>query len=186
MQIYSKWRHWLAPIAVVFGIAALLAIPSGTNAQDADEYSVKAEFLSRFPGFVTWPEAALGPKGAPFVIGVFGRDPIGRKLEDALKGKSGPGGRPFAVIRRRNSAALAGCPMVFVGGSEKAGAAGAIRALGRNTLVVGDWDGMARSGGSIGMGNAGGTISLTFNPGAASRAGLRLSSKLLRLGKTVR
>ena len=70
-----------------------------------------ANHLGSLGSNVRWPEGAI-PAGAPFRVGVFGRDPFGKMLEQFFSGKKLKG-RPLAIVRSGDPAALAGCQMVF-------------------------------------------------------------------------
>jgi YfiR/HmsC-like len=54
----------------------------------ATEYQVKAAFLYNFAKFVDWPPSAFSDAKQPLDICVYGRDPFGTALEDALMGKT--------------------------------------------------------------------------------------------------
>ena len=57
---------------------------------------------------------------------------------------------------------------------------------GAPVLTVGDGDDFARNGGMIGLFVEDGRMRFAINPDAAHRAGLRLSSQLLKLAKIVK
>ena len=57
---------------------------------------------------------------------------------------------------------------------------------GAPVLTVGDGDGFARGGGMIGLFVEDGRMRFAINPNAAQRAGLRLSSQLLKLARIVK
>jgi hypothetical protein len=58
-----------------------------------------------------WPEGAI-PEGAPFRVGVYGRDPFGGELEKFFADRRLKG-RPLTVVRSADPAALAGCQLIF-------------------------------------------------------------------------
>ncbi len=71
----------------------------------ADEYEIKAAMLLNLTKFVQWPAAKLGDASGPFVIGVLGRDPFGRDLDQQVAGKT-VNGHPV-VVQRLNVTARA-------------------------------------------------------------------------------
>src|SRR5438105_3630698 len=81
--------------AVQCVVAGLLLLAAGGRLAAGDaaaysaygEYEIKAAMLYNFAKFVDWPVAALGEAGAPFVIGILGRDPFGTRLDAALRDK---------------------------------------------------------------------------------------------------
>jgi hypothetical protein len=54
-----------------------------------------------------------------------------------------------------------------------------------SVLVVGESEGFARAGGVIGFTVEGGTVGFEVNRAAAERAGLTISSRLLKLSRVV-
>ena len=80
--------------------AFLLLAPS--RAATPGEYQVKAVFLYNFSRFVEWPETAFADPKSPFVVGVFGFDPFGADLDEAVRGES-VRGHPLVVRRVRNA-----------------------------------------------------------------------------------
>ena len=78
-------------------------------APPASEYQVKAAYLFNFGQFVEWPAQSYPSPNAPFVIGVVGRDPFGKTLDDVVRGES-LGGRPFVVRRFKDADDIDGLP----------------------------------------------------------------------------
>ena len=148
------------------------------------EYQVKAVFLYHFTKFVEWPAGAGDKKS--FVVGVVGRDPFGAELEKALDGKS-VDGRPFVVRRFKQTGDVQFCNLLFVGDSELDRFP---RLLGRlnewNTLTVSDVDGFLQQGGAINFLIEGEKVRFEINPKAAERAGLKISSQLMKVAKAIR
>lgn len=133
------------------------------------EYDLKAEFLCKFVQFVKWP------KGGNGTIGILGDDPFSGKLQGKLK-----------VKHSKQPEDLKGCQIVFVSKSERGNVSGIIAALGEgNVLTVGDSAGFASQGGVIGFMMDGDRVRFEINTGAARRAGLIISSKLLQLASRV-
>jgi len=165
--------------AVLFlGLAA-----TGVYAQVvAGEYQIKAAFLQNFPKFVDWP--GLEPGGmSPLVIGIVGNDPFGPMFSSMIANESS-NGHPLVLTHLRWNDRLTDCHILFVSASEinhlpqiLAGAPGA--------LTVGDFDSFARRGGMIELRMVGNRVRFDINVGAARRAGLRVSSKLLGLAMHV-
>jgi hypothetical protein len=147
---------------------------------------VKAAFLFNFAKFTEWPSGEVTNRHSPFVMCVLGKDPFGSVLDDTLQGKTLREQR-VVVQRLQDASGARQCHVVFVSRSEAGNLAAIFQALrGTNALVVGETDGFAESGGAIELTLDQGRVRFTINPGAAQRAGLRLSSKLLALAKIVR
>jgi hypothetical protein len=146
-------------------------------AQDVSlEYNVKAAYLFNFTKFVEWPgEAGNGP----LTICVAGRNVFGEVLNDLVRGER-VNGRPIQtrVILEPEP----GCHIVFV--PRGAAAAAYVRAArGMPTLTVGESDGFLALGGIANFILDGANVRFEINPVAAESSGLRVSSRLLRLGR---
>jgi len=177
-----------------FGLAFIIVISHSivdssaliAQTKAATEYQVKAAFLYNFAKFVDWPPSAFTDAKQPLEICVYGRDPFGTVLEDALLGKT-IGERRVGLGRAMQFQDLAGCQIVFVGASAHESAPDlANRLKGRAVLLVGESDGFAASGGTIQFTIEDSRVHFVINPDAADRAGLKISSKLLALAKIVR
>jgi hypothetical protein len=174
------WR-WNAAAAALLSL--LVAAP-GAAAQPSEQ-DVKAAFLYHFAQYVEWPASAFASPSAPLVVGVLGAADAMPAVEGAVRGKSVQG---RAIVVRRLSAPgdALGCHVVFVPASEASRAPGLFKAVGRRpVLTVGEADGFAHSGGNIELVVADGRVAFRVNPAAATRAGLTVSSKLLRLAEIV-
>jgi len=148
------------------------------------EHEVKAAFLFKFLSFVEWPQAALGPAGAPLVIGVAGAEDAAAALEQMSAGRSAQG-RPVEVRRLREGEPAAGVHMLFLA----RGAAARLRELGRAVqpvLVVCEWDGALDQGAVVNFVRAEGRVRFEAALDAAERRGLRISSRMLAVALNVR
>jgi hypothetical protein len=183
-------RAGVADFALMCTILFLCLISNSialtAQTKSANEYQVKAAFLYNFAKFVDWPPSAFTDAKQPLEICVYGRDPFGTVLEDALLGKT-IGERRVGLGRAMQFQDLAGCQIVFVGASAHESAPDlANRLKGRAVLLVGESDGFAASGGTIQFTIEDSRVHFVINPDAADRAGLKISSKLLALAKIVR
>jgi hypothetical protein len=159
----------------------------GSSAQAAisREYQVKAAFLFNLAQFVTWPPRALGKPDQPFIIGVLGKDPFGRFLDETVKGEK-VGTHPMVVRRYGNAKDARNCQIVFISQSEKGRQASLLEDLkGRSVLTVGDFEGFAKGGGVVRFLTDKGKVRFRINLGAAKSAGLDISSRILRVAEIV-
>jgi hypothetical protein len=168
-------------VLLVLGILAGPAAAGVRQSEQAPEYDLKAAFLYNFGTFTEWPAKAFAAPDAPFVVGVVGKDPFGAALEDTFRGQTVQKRR--AEIRRSDDPAkLKGAHLLFVPATEKARFKEILEAFrGTSTLVVGESEGFAAAGGSMNLFIQSKRLAFEVNPAAAKRAGLTLSSKLLRL-----
>lgn len=172
----------LRAIAVAL-LAALLAAPA--RAAAPTEYQVKAVFLYNFSRFVEWPDGAFADAKSPFVVGVFGFDPFGADLDEAVRGES-VRGHPLVVRRVRNAAEAAQCQILFIHHSEGERLDEVLGVLEkRSTLTVSDIDGAAQRGVMIRLVTQDGRIRMRINVDSARAAQLTISSNLLRSAQIV-
>lgn len=172
------------------GLCAFLLLATATRAtlaveREGAEYQVKAVFVLNFTQFVEWPAAAFATRDAPLVIGVLGTNPFGTLLEATVRNER-VGGRPLVVRELDSAADAASCHLLFVSRSESARLLAVLSSLrGRPILTIGESDRFCQTGGMIKLGVQDETVRFEMNPHAAAAAGLHVSAKLLRLGKTV-
>jgi hypothetical protein len=178
-----------APRRVAAAVAAAVllarAVPAATPAAPPREHEVKAAFLYHFAQLVEWPESAGGP-GEPFVVAVVGEDPFGPALE-ALAGKS-VRARPIEVRRYSSAGAMDGVrpQLLFAGGDAEAVDRALAAVEGQPVLTVGERAGFAERGGMIGFRvTPEGRVGFDINLRRAERAGLKMSSQLLKLARIV-
>ena len=161
---------------------ALLASAGAALAAPAGEYEVKAAFLYNFAKFVDWP---AGPS-ATVRLCLVGADPFEGALA-AFENRA-LGERRFVSARLglRSEAELMACDMLYIAQSEAERLAGLLQAVrGAPILTVGDGAGYARLGVMINFYLDHGKVRFEINPEAARLAGVRLSAKLLQLGRPV-
>src|SRR6185503_17900412 len=126
-----------------------------------------------------------GPN-TPLVIGVLGNDPFGGEIDRAIEGKT-VNGRRLMIKRFASLEAYQYCHILFVSSSEKNSLPRIIAAVGNSgVLTVSETDRFAHIGGIINFVTIENRIRFEINQTAAERAGLKISSKLLSLGRVVR
>jgi len=160
---------------IIFAI--VLVASAAARAQDVPlEYRVKAAYLFNFAKFVEWPApAATGP----IAICVAGRNVFGDALAETVRGEA-IDGRPFAV--RVILEPEPGCHIIFV--PRGAATAAYLRAVRTSpALTVGESADFIEQGGIVNFTLEGANVRFEIDPQAAERAGLRISSRLLRLAR---
>ena len=154
------------------------------GAAPVDEDQVKAAFLFNFAKFVTWP-AGLA-EGEPIALCVLGSDSFDEALEEVI-GSRPVGGRSVVVRPVSSTIEIGACQIVFVRASEHSRAASILEHVGdKPVLTVGESEGFAARGGIINFRVEESRVRFEVNPAAAKRAGLELSSQLLKLAILVR
>lgn len=168
--------------ALLVLVSTLFAAASSKAADPPLEYRLKAVFLLDFGKFVDWPPGALGALDAPFNICILGSNPFGSELDKVISGEAVQG-RKVAVQKISRVPAPGTCPIVFVGRLEDDSID--IGALGRGVLTVGEGDDFVRHGGMIGFVVDNRRVTFNINWRVSEAAGLKLSSRLLGVAKTV-
>jgi hypothetical protein len=172
----TRAREWLAGALCAF----CLLIPGLARAES--ESTVKAAYLLNFAKLVEWPASAFAG-GPTLVIGIVGRDAVGDEL--ARAGATANGRRiEVRFVAADDAGALVACHLVFIPESERGD--GVLRAVqGRPVLVVGEGEDFARRGGTLSLVKERGTVKFEANLKAATRHGLTVSAKLLRVARSV-
>ena len=184
LAMATRARGLLAPVVVC--IVAVNAPNLHAQGASPGEYRVKAAMLYNFAKFVTWPSDPPGAPGEPFKIGILGEDPFGSVLDNTVKGKS-VDGRAVEVKRLERAKDGRDCHIVFISRSESTNLKSILVALkGAPVLTVGDMNRFAQQGGCINLTMAKKKVHFEVSVEAATRARLKISSKLLRLAKVVK
>lgn len=164
-------------------VLALACTPLRAGAGAFDDAQVKAAFLLNFLKFVTWPDASAD---APLEVVVLGDEDLAKVLEEAAA-KQVVAGRAVAVRSVRTAREIGGAPhLLFIGASERERLPALLREFeGRPVLTVGDGAGYGRAGVVLNFYTSDTRIRFEANTTAAARAGLQISSHLLRLARIV-
>lgn len=167
-------------------VVLLLASAWTARAQaTAPEYAVKAAFLYNFTKFVEWPASAFPDERSQFKVCVLGDDPFGKGL-DAI-GDESVAGRRISLLRTGEIREPEGCQILFISRSERDRLPQVLESLRQApVLTVGDTGGFLDHGGIINFILEGGKVRFEINQEAAERAGIKISSKLLRLATRVK
>jgi hypothetical protein len=148
-----------------------------------DTYRAKAGFLLNFARLTEWPAAAQPAAGEPIVLGVMA-DASTAQVIGARLAKARVGDHPVTLRSVASAEDVVGCHIVFVA-SDGDDAAILEAASGSAALSVGESEGFAERGGVINFFSEGEKLRFEINPQAADRAGLKISSRLLRLARLV-
>jgi hypothetical protein len=187
----TAWRYsvlrrsgrWLALLLAVVYTAGL---PLQSLAQQPEfidrEPEIKAAYLYNFGRYVEWPGDA--PK--EFVIGVVGDNPVVAQL-GKIAGSKKINGRTIVVRRFKSEKDFQQCQLLFVpaGQDAKLSAALVKKSHESATLIVGEDADFALKQGHIGFYADQNSVKFEINSGSAEKAGLKISSKLLSLGRIV-
>jgi hypothetical protein len=183
------WGQWSNAAAPPSGeaVAETPAAGAGSETPLAPQraYRVKAAFLVNFVRFTEWPADALGPPGAPIVIGVLGLNPFGDDLVNAVRDRT-LHDRPVRVINIATREEFESCHVIFVTADDHLRWDPLLLALrDRPVLTVGEEPHFARDLGLVGFFLEGERVRFEVNLQATERAGLRMSSRMLTLARIV-
>jgi len=171
-----RWLACGAALLVFFGLA-------GSRAATAPENDLKAAFLYNFTKFVQWPEEAFSSTNAPIRFAVLGDEEFGSRLKLLLSDKKAHG-RSFEVQTINSAQEAKDFHIIFVPGPEGRRGVPIIEATNkRPVLTIGESDQFIELGGMISLFFDEAQLAFEVNPQSAQKAGLEISSKLLRLAK---
>lgn len=182
---------WLERWLVVLLLVGLFGQEAQATEGDLAEYQIKAAFLCKFGQYIEWPAEAVAASGRelPFVIGVMAAAVVADELEQAARGQQ-VHGRPVQVRRIARAAEAADGPsLVFIARSHLARAAEVLALLrDRPVLTVTESDAANPTGNDSAIVNfvvVDDKVRFDISLPAASRAGLRISARLLAVARNV-
>lgn len=170
--------------ASLLALAVFAALPTAQAQTVSDEYRLKAAFIYRFPQFVDWPARALDGRRT-IDLCVLAPNPFGSVLNELVDGET-LGGRALVVRQVDSPALFDTCQLLFLPGASLARRAVLQRVESLPVLTVSDAPRFLEEGGIVQLRLVDNRVRFDINASAANRAGLRLSSQLLRLAVNVR
>lgn len=178
MALLKKRTITAVTAAAAVGLLAVLW-PWTAQAQVASEYDIKAAFLYNFTKFVEWPASTFEDERSSFRICILGEDPFGKSLRDIAV--EPVAGRKITLVGMANLKPES-CHVLFISRSERSRMPQILQDLGdAPVLTVADTSGFLEEGGIINFVLEGSKVRFQINQEAAERAGIKISSKLLRL-----
>jgi hypothetical protein len=179
--------HSLALRHTIMAVSWLLfAMSSVLGQQRPTDYQVKAAYLYNFGRFVEWPAHVGAANGDSFTVCVLGQDPFGPALDAVLAGES-IGGKNVVAKRISNPQESVNCRILFLASAEGGRLNQIIQTLDKEAvLTVSDMPQFSQRGGMIQFVLEGNRVRFEVNLAATQRAGLTLSSELLKVATAVR
>jgi hypothetical protein len=176
----------MCSVRAVHLLAVLLLLAAGgtriARADDLDigrEEQMKAAYLFNFAKFVEWPANAHGPIRVCFI----GAQGVHAFLTASVAGKT-IGARSITTVVLQPGDSRLGCDVIYLGASVDANAL-MHDAAGIAALTVSDADDFTRHGGIIRLFKHENRLRFDINLDNARRAGLKISSNLLKLASRV-
>jgi uncharacterized protein DUF4154 len=157
----------------------------GQNAKPT-EYDVKATYLYNFTRFVEWPVQGLQGGSDSFAICVLGDNPFGPALQTTVAQET-IAGKSVVAKQVPTPQDAANCRVLFISSSENKRLKQILTSLGTaSVLTVSDLPKFTERGGMVQFVVDGSRIRFEVNSATAERAGLTLSSELLKVAVNVR
>lgn len=173
------WRRRLVAVATLAVLSTDLALAQSTTAP-----VLKAAFLFSFVKFTEWPRTAL-PPGRQLSLCVVGDTAVADALQQTIEGHT-VDGRQLTVRILEPDGSPESCNLLYVSASEVARSGSLLASAKAGPIfTVSDAERFAESGGVAQLVREGDRMRFTVNLGAARRARLTLSSRLLSLAKVL-
>jgi hypothetical protein len=179
----------LVLVSLIFGFLIVHALVPGMVAGQRDsagEYELKAAMLYNLTNFVDWPDSAYPDPRLSLHLCVLGKDPFGNALTFTVSNKPASV-KPVSIRYLQSDREFGGCHILYISSSERGSATQIFSTVnGSGVLTVGEMTQFAAHGGMIQFSLEDRRVRFDINLDAASRSGLRISSKLLALAHVVR
>ena len=186
------WRHiclyartTISPLLILMLLLASAATSFAADSETLTEYQIKAGFFFNFTRFVEWPDDAFATPTSPIVVCIVGETPLTDLLTGVAVGKV-VNGRAVSITRVKPADDLRVCNLLFISEAAERRTGEILPRL-RNfhTLTVGETPGFSRAGGMINFSIQDNKVKLEMNLDAATRAGLKINSKLIAVSHLV-
>lgn len=175
------WQHLrLAAAPGVLGAVLCMSLAAPARCAVEIDNEVKAAFIIRFTEFIDWPERN-DPGRQPLIVCVLGDHPVEPILARLTQGYI-VRGRTIDIRHVANVESAGACDVVFVPDTQSAQLPALSRALhALPVLVITNGPGLATAGSAINLFREGSRLRFEINPGVLEAAGLKASSRLLKL-----
>jgi hypothetical protein len=172
-------RATLSLVLTLLGSRAHAQAPAG-------EAQIKAAFVYNFLKFVEWPSDASARATDPLIVVIVGDGPTAGAIEEFLTTKH-VGDRAIAIRHLGWDQSLVGVHAAFVSEDDPRRLRRLlVAASSAGVLSIGEGAGFASNGGVIALLLVDRRVRFDIDIDAATTARLRISSKLLALGRVVR
>jgi hypothetical protein len=169
----------------MLAVALIVGIPPTPThaAAPYPEEAVKAIFLYRFAGYVTWPASTAT---AQFTIAVLGAENVAEQLKEFLP-EHPIQGRPARVATIQGLGQLGDAQMLYIGPGVTGKLSVLIEALkDRPVLIVTDQPGALEEGSTVNFLLEEQHVRFEISTAAAKRSGLSIGSDLLAVAQRVK
>lgn len=175
-------RNAFLAAAVALGSMTLLWSLQALAATASD---VQAAYLFNFVRFVEWPDTAFANPSAPVRICVLGDSGFIDVANASIDGKS-VGDRQVVVEGTSDVLGSRGCHILYVDSTRRGDESEVLATFGhKSVLTVSDTEDFAKRGGVANFITVDDKVRFVINIKAADAAGLKISSRLLRIAQVV-
>jgi len=173
-----------APLLAIALVMFAIQIRAARGAESYPEEAVKAIFLYRFAGYVTWPASTAN---APqFTIAVLGAETVAEQLKEFLP-QHPIQGRPARVATIQGPGQLEDAQILYIGPGFAGQLSVLIEALrDRPILIVTDKPGALEEGSTVNFLMDQQHVRFEISTAAAKRSGLLIGSGLLAVAERVK
>lgn len=165
---------------IAAAVAAISCVTVRAESQPTTEHDVKARYLFNFTKFVRWPDGATA--SPPFRICVIGDRRFAEAVDAVIAGESAYG-QPLVRTEPESAEAARSCQILFIGNAMEGGRRMLVSVRDLPVLTVGESPTFFMDGGAIRFVAEKDRLRFDVNVPAAQRAGLEISSKLLRVAR---
>jgi hypothetical protein len=159
-------------------LANILPHPAFAQPEQAREYEIKATFVYHFTKYIRWPDI---DSAETFDIGILGKSEITAPLEEIARKRSAYDKR-IRILHFNSIRHVDDCHLLFIPSSEKENLQEILSVVeNKSILTVGESEGFAREGVAINFIILEGKTKFELNSRVIDRAGLQVSSQLIKL-----
>lgn len=160
--------------------AALIGVCRTAAAENAREFVVKAAISLNLARFTEWPESALSANSRYLNLCVLGDEAVQQAF--AQVEKKATGNKLLHVIAVTQSSNLGTCNMIYVSGLDRINTAKLLSGIaGEPILSIGEQNDFLEQAGLVNLEMKDGKINIQVNLDAATRSGIKISSRVLAL-----
>lgn len=150
---------------------------------EVHEYELKAAFIAKFTGFITWPDSDYI---TDFKICVIGVNPFGKSLEKTFQNKNIQNKKVILKNIIDTEEIPANCRILFISSSSKKKLDDILKKADlRNTLIIGDTEGYCEKGVLLNFYKENNNIKFEVNKSVLDKSNIKFSYKLLTLAKII-
>ncbi len=172
-------------LPIIFILLQAGSISASSEMQSGRALEIQAAFLIKFCSYVTWPEERFSTPGDSVIVGILGRDPFGSKL-DKIARSSRAGERNIEIRRFSEPDSLGQVHILFIAPSEVARLHKIVSEIPDSAvLLVSNVPGFLESFGMINFVLVAKKIRFDISRTNSEKAGLTISSKLLRVAHEI-